>query len=752
MALALRTNGWSSPSVPAPMPTSGESVPGLLVTDRAILRDGVPWIPISGELHYSRIPRSRWAERARQLRAGGITVASTYVFWLHHEPVRGEARFDGGLNVGAFVDECAAAGLQVALRIGPWAHGEARNGGFPDWVQAAPVAHRTDDPAYLALVREWFGRLAAALDGRARPGGPIVAIQLENELYDRPDHLVTLKRLAREAGIAAPLWTATAWGGAQLPEGEVFPLYGGYGDGFWTEPDAGWDDTFRQHYFFSHVWDDPGVGADVRAMQGFGQTTTDAASALFPPATCELAGGMATAYHRRPRPSGLDVAAVAHTKVGNGSMWQGYYMYAGGRNPGPGLEESHATGYPNDMTRLSYDFHAPIGQSGEPRASAHLLRAQHAFLDAFGPALGRMPSALPDVLPRDLHDTTTTRWAVRSDGEAGFVFVSTHQPHVPLEPSPAQFRIDDGPAFPEQPIAIPPSTLARWPWGLEIGQATVRWATASALTVLPGPMLVLVADDGVPVEIAIDEQVPRLVEPSLDPIRLAGADLLVLPSAEAARAWVRSGDERVLLLADGELAWDAAGAISVRSPLADPEVARYDPASRSWLTLEIAPRSAEAVSDDVVVEPIAPAQHPPPDYGFAGERHSAPSAQAMDELSADFRLELPAWALDPAHDAVLEIDWAGDVGELRLDGRTVDDRFWDGSRWTASVQDLGLGGGEVHLHLLPLAAESTIWVPEDAAARRAATAAPLLALDAVRVISRGGWRSAQAVSASSRAR
>ena len=63
----------------------------------------------------------------------------------------------------------------------------------------------------------------------------MIAIQLENELYDQPGHLVTLKAMARRHGLTAPISTATAWGGADLPAGEVLPLYGGYGDGFWVD-------------------------------------------------------------------------------------------------------------------------------------------------------------------------------------------------------------------------------------------------------------------------------------------------------------------------------------------------------------------------------------------------------------------------------------------------------------------------------------------------------------------------------------
>ncbi|MET0781980.1 MAG: beta-galactosidase, partial [Microbacterium sp.] len=689
-------------------------------------------------------PRARWGERARQLRAGGITVASTYVFWIHHVAERGAARFDGQLDVGAFIDECATAGLEVALRIGPWAHGEVRNGGLPDWVQAQPIRHRTDDPAYLALVAEWFAQLAVALDGRAQPGGPVIAIQLENELYDRPEHLVTLKRIARDAGIAAPLWTATAWGGAQLPDREVFPLYGGYGDGFWTEPDAPWDDTFRAHYFFSHVWDDPGVGADVRATQGFGETTASVVASGFPPATCELAGGMATAYHRRPWPSGRDIATLAHIKIGNGSAWQGYYMYAGGTNPALDLEESHATGYPNDLARLSYDFHAAIGQAGDLGESSGLLRSQHAFLEAFGAVLGDLPSALPEVQPSGLDDAETLRWAVRSDGSSGFVFLSRHQPHLPLGDSAAvRFRVGGDLVFPSTPITIPAGTIARWPFGLVVGDATVRWATASVLTLLGGevPTLVLVADDGVPVELAIEGDEPRVVEASWSPVRITGADVLVLPASAAASLWVRTrADGRMLLHSEAELSWGADGPVRARSGQEEPPVRAYDPVARAWTRLAVAPRGVPARETTIDPVLLSTAEAVPDDYGFVGGRHSAPSVDDIDDLAAIYRIEMPHWARDPEHDAVLEIDWAGDAGQLRIDGRIADDRYWDGSRWTISVQDMRLGAGEVTLHLLPLAAESTIWVPEAAQARRTHAAGALLALDAVRVLSRGPWR------------
>lgn len=746
---------WAEPLRRPRMSNDEDARPGVALTSRYLTRDGAPVIPVSGEIHYSRVPRDRWAERLRLMRSGGVTVVATYVFWLHHVERRGQPRFDGNLDVAAFVDTCVAEGLDVILRIGPWCHGETRNGGFPDWVQHAAVRHRTDDPGYLALVAEWFGQLAGALDGRA---GRLLGIQLENELYDQPGHLVTLKRLARRAGMAAPLWTATAWGGADLPGDEVLPLYGGYGDGFWVDADAPWDPTFRDHYFFAHVWDDPGIGADLRRLPEVRPTAPQSRtpSAHFPPATCELGGGMATAYHRRPRPTGRDVAAVAHCKIGNGSAWQGYYMYAGGTNPPgeDGMQESHATGYPNDMPRLGYDFHAPVGEAGLPGAGHAELRRQHAFLAAFGPRLAEMPSSLPEIRPAGVEDDRTMRFALRSDGGSGFLFVAWHQPHVPLPVyRDARFRLcldDTELTLPSRPVDIPPGTLARWPVRLTAGGVRLDWATASVLTELPGevPTLVLVEDPGIPVEYAVGGAA-RPVVAGLTPSRLGTAaggalDLLVLPAAVAGDIWVdEDGPRRRLLLSADDLSWGPDGRVAARTTAPRPSVRVYDPVAGGFAALPMSPAgTAPGATADAGTELVRPAGGAVPvAYGKHDGRQSAPSRAVFDELAAVHRITLPPWAGD--HDGHLRIGWAGDVAELRVDGRPVTDRFWDGSAWTVSLRDAGWRpGATLTLHVLPLAAGSTVGLPPDARDRLLAADGQLAAVDAVVVLGRAVWREA----------
>ncbi|WP_265521193.1 beta-galactosidase [Oerskovia flava] len=771
--LVTRCAGWSVPENRPAMANDVDRHARVGLTSRHLLRDGAPWIPVSGEIHYSRVPRARWRERLALLRSGGVDVVSTYAVWIHHEPVRGEPSFAGDLDVAAFVRLCGELGLHVVLRVGPWVHGEVRNGGFPDWVQRAPVAHRTDDPAYLDLFRGWFEALGAQVGPLCGPESPVIGIQLENELPDQPAHLATLKAMARAAGLSAPLWTATAWGGADLPAGEVLPLYSGYGDGFWVEASAPWDATFRAHYLFSHVWDDPGVGADVRGTAASEVQVRDR-DETFPPATCELGGGMATTYHRRLVPTGADIAAVAHTKLGSGSMWQGYYMYAGGLNPRAGgpVQESHATGYPNDLPVFDYDFHAAVGAAGTLAESHAALRRQHAVLAAFGDRLAGMGSHLPDVVPHGVEDTSTLRWAVRSDGRSAFVLVAWHQPHVPLPTlrgvrlavELAHGRVEIG----HDGLDVPPGTLACWPVGLPLGPhdgatleaaSTLRWATASVLTTLPDGTLVLVAEHGLDADLALppgavvsgDTVVPgdgEHLAPGVHrvPGRTGGvvhvehegrsARVVVVGAQDAGRVWVLDGPRgRELLLAD-DPTWVDDGGLVVRAATR-PRVLRYD---HGWQPLALAPDADPGRSRTVRTTLESTWTPPPASYGSHAGRASAPGQDVLDEHGSVHRLHAvgePAAAVR----RTLRVEWAGDVAQLLVDDEVVADRFWDGTPWDVDLDVLdGARGDRLSLRVLALDPGAEVWLPADAADRRRSVAGPLHALDAVTLERTVCWR------------
>ncbi|MBV8434243.1 MAG: beta-galactosidase [Candidatus Eremiobacteraeota bacterium] len=168
---------------------------------------------VCGEMHYPRIPRECWRARLELAYAMGLDAVSTYVFWNLHEPQPEAFDFSDRNDVAAFVREAAACGLTVVLRPGPYVCAEWDFGGLPSWLLAQrAVALRTIHPSYMAPVRRWLLRLGRELAPLQRAyGGPIVAIQLENEygaFGEDAAYLQALRGALDEAGFgASPYYT-----------------------------------------------------------------------------------------------------------------------------------------------------------------------------------------------------------------------------------------------------------------------------------------------------------------------------------------------------------------------------------------------------------------------------------------------------------------------------------------------------------------------------------------------------------------
>jgi len=65
---------------------------GTTLDSYSLRLNGRPWTPVMGEIHYSRLPANEWREELLRMKAGGIDIVSTYVFWIHHEEI--EEQFD----------------------------------------------------------------------------------------------------------------------------------------------------------------------------------------------------------------------------------------------------------------------------------------------------------------------------------------------------------------------------------------------------------------------------------------------------------------------------------------------------------------------------------------------------------------------------------------------------------------------------------------------------------------------------------
>ncbi|MGH2345535.1 MAG: beta-galactosidase, partial [Chloroflexota bacterium] len=83
----------------------GQSPDGrsIAVTNYYIELDGKPALPVMGEFHFSRFPHRYWEDALRAIKAGGIDIVSTYVFWIHHEEREGVFEWSEDLDLRAFI-------------------------------------------------------------------------------------------------------------------------------------------------------------------------------------------------------------------------------------------------------------------------------------------------------------------------------------------------------------------------------------------------------------------------------------------------------------------------------------------------------------------------------------------------------------------------------------------------------------------------------------------------------------------------
>ena len=141
-----------------------------------------PLFPLQANFHFSRYPKAYWDESIKKMKAGGINVIATYVFWNIHEEKENVFDWSGDKDVRHFIELCAKNNLKVIVRIGPFCHGEIRSGGIPDWILGKPLTIRSNDPLYLSYVEKLYNETGKQLSGLYfKDGGPIIGIQIENE-------------------------------------------------------------------------------------------------------------------------------------------------------------------------------------------------------------------------------------------------------------------------------------------------------------------------------------------------------------------------------------------------------------------------------------------------------------------------------------------------------------------------------------------------------------------------------------------
>lgn len=749
---------------------AGESPTGrvLSVNSRYLTLDGRPWLPVMGEFHYSRYPARYWEEEILKMKAGGVQIIATYVFWIHHEEVEGQFDWSGQRDLRRFVELGARHGMYVVVRLGPWAHGEARNGGLPDWLlEKGPT--RVSDPVYLTYVHKYYDEIGRQLKGLLwKDGGPIIGVQIENEYTNRAPnagaaHIATLKGMAIEAGFDVPIYTVTGWDNAVYPPRTVIPVFGGYPDEPWAGSREDLPPDTQGVYQFAPT------GGNAGILQGVTTASEDVPLWHYPRFTGELGGGMQLTYHRRVVVAEDDIPPMALTTLGSGVNLLGYYMFHGGTNPDgklSTLQESQVTGYPNDVPVKSYDFQAPLREYGQMSGSFRKLRMIHQFIHDFGSDLAPMTRVLPDIVPSGMQDTTTLRVAARTHGDCAFLFFNNYLRHYPLPEKQGVQAILKLPSetitLPREPVNVASQSAFVWPVNLDLNGALLKYATAQPLAKIDaGPIAYyfFTPSAGIAPEFAfaaatvsalnaksgvVSRQDERIYVSGSTPSTGVAMEIrtragktvrIVLLSAEQAQnAWkvAIAGHERMLIsaadvFADGKTIHLRSRTGSTFAFSLFPEVGHLltarPPLRESGVDGVFRRHSASVAAKEirVQVERIrqASATSPVRMGPFVDWRGTAVALAPEDVEFAKagvWRVILPKDALEGVSDVFLDVNYVGDVGRLYGGSRLLDDNFFNGTAWQIGLKRYEpetLASG-LSLQILPLRKDAPIYVPKGA--------------------------------------
>ncbi len=644
-------------------------------------RNGAAWYPVSGEFHYVRHPADRWERELGKMRAAGVGIVSTYVFWNHHEQTEGTWDWTGRKDLRAFMAAAQRQGMLVWLRVGPYINAETTDGGIPSF---ALSGSRSNDAGYLAKVDAYFAQIATQLSAMwAKDGGPIVGIQLENEFASGdPAHITTLRQMCTTHGMMVPYYTVTA--NSRFDKDTAIPLQGAYTYHGW-EAGAGNYPTSG----FIYGTDEWTANTDI------GGATYDTLD--YPRGFCELGTGSPMRGNDRFLVERKYVAAHAYDTVGRGANYLGYYMFHGGTQIA-GL---------NGSWPLTYDFQAPLGEFGQTRDSYRHYRRLHTFVTACADELVRTRITRDPGQILDPTQTRRLRYIGRFDTAGrGFVFVNNTQRNVTLPTrSDMQIRVSTAGGavtLPAKPLTMPADRYNVFPVMTDLNGVTLRWATVEPLAKLAGddvPTWVYWAPDWTDRALAFDSATVVTGELGTVTQTVTGTERIVtLPAGQRTSLLVRKSgatapSARIIVLTETESLGAAVAPLNGRDRLVltgtanltgvQPTV-RFSGPAGSKLTADIFPAAGLApASGWTKVTTGKP---------FARYTHSLGTAPAAPKITAlgsgRWRITSSATVVAKLAEARLVLDYRGGEATLIGAGTPITNDLYHGETWTIDLKYL----------------------------------------------------------------
>lgn len=185
--------------------TPGKNAGKFEVGNKTFLLNNKPFVIKAAEIHYPRIPKEYWEHRIEMSKALGMNTICLYIFWNLHEQEEGKYDFSGNKDVAEFCRLAQKHGMYVIVRPGPYVCAEWEMGGLPWWLlKKQDIRLREQDPYFMERTKLFMNEVGKQLaDLQISKGGNIIMVQVENEYgsfgTDKP-YIAKIRDIVKGAG------------------------------------------------------------------------------------------------------------------------------------------------------------------------------------------------------------------------------------------------------------------------------------------------------------------------------------------------------------------------------------------------------------------------------------------------------------------------------------------------------------------------------------------------------------------------
>lgn len=335
------------------------------IGDRAFFLNGELFVIKAAELHYPRIPKPYWEQRIKMCKAMGMNTICLYIFWNYHEPEEGKFDFSGQKDIAAFCRLAQENGMYIIVRPGPYVCAEWEMGGLPWWLlKKKDIKLREHDSYFMERVQLFMDEIGKQLaDLQISRGGNIIMMQVENEYgsygVNKP-YVAAIRDMVRKAGFTD------------------VPLF-----------QCDWNSNFENNALDDLLWTmNFGTGANVddqfKRLKELRPNT---------PLMCsEYWSGWFDHWGAKHETRSADDLVNGLKEMLDKNISFSLYMTHGGTSFG----HWGGANFPNfSPTCTSYDYDAPINESGKPTQKFYAVRD---LLAGYLPESETLPE-IPDTIP-----------------------------------------------------------------------------------------------------------------------------------------------------------------------------------------------------------------------------------------------------------------------------------------------------------------------------------------------------------------